>query len=163
MASDPVGVYGAALATLLAVIRVLEWAQNRPRVIVQWGTSLLPSSPRDALRPAIAFQAHNFGARPTTITNFFHIVPRKKNGIPAKGTVIGQPLPGSPILHVVPPFPARLEPGGIVTAYWDLKHMDESEVAAPYALVGFRDARGRAYYCVGGLRGWWQRRQANRP
>ena len=40
---------------------------------------------------------------------------------------------------------ARLEPGGIVAAYWDLKYTDKSEVTWPYALIGFRDARGRAY------------------
>ena len=149
---DVTAVYGAALATVLAAIRIVEWAQNRPRIIVQVDTSFLPSG---QMRPAIAFRAHNFGSRPTTLTEFFCIVPRERINIPVRGIVTESPISGT-VRQDVPPLPARLDPGGIVTAYWDLEHFNRSEVSS-YALIGFRDARGRRYYCVGGLRGCWLR------
>jgi len=165
IATNAVAVYGAALSTLLAVIRILEWIQNRPRVVVQWSLSQLPSNAPNPPRTAIAFWAHNFGARPTTLISFFYIIPRKKTGVSGKMILAatGSPIPGGPYCQVVPPFPARLDPGGMVTVYWAVEHIEMTEeVTWPYALVGFRDARGRAYYCVGGLRGWWLRRQARR-
>ncbi len=68
MAADVIAVYGAALATLLAGIRIHEWVQNRPRVVVQWSRSQLGQDPP---RPAVAFWAHNIGPRPTTLISFF--------------------------------------------------------------------------------------------
>lgn len=45
-------------------------------------------------------------------------------------------------------------------AFWSLQDLKQAGIEPPYASVGFRDARGRVYYCVGGLRGWWLRRRA---
>src|SRR5207302_1334241 len=129
LATDPIAVYGAELSTGLAIIRVLEWLQNPPRVAVQWSLSQFPSNAPGLTHPAIAFWAYNFGLRPTTLTSFFYIVPRKKIGVSGKVTVIESPNPGTN-REDVPPIPARLGPGGMVTVYWVLEDFNRSEISS---------------------------------
>lgn len=55
LAADLTAVYGAALATAFSVIRFLEWARNRPRVIVQW--TLLGRARADGVSVSEALRA----------------------------------------------------------------------------------------------------------
>ena len=75
------------------------------------------------------------------------------------GGGVTAPIPGSPIADIIPRLPAKLEPGGIVSAWCEHKSLYLNEIDPPYAQVGFRDASGVAHYCVGGFKGWWLRRR----
>ncbi len=65
----------------------------------------------------------------------------------------------SPLAGATPPLPATLEPGGLVTVWHEQEWFDLQDAMPPCPQVGFRDARGRVHYCVGGIRGWWIRRR----
>lgn len=153
MDSYGLAIYGALLSTVLAVLRVMEWWQNRPRIVVNqsFGVRFRHTG---SLAHTIVFQAHNVGSRPTTLTSFFFLL---------AGGVISSPLVELPPVSVIePPLPARLDPGGVVTASVLRDTLHENVVDPPYAQVGFRDARGAAHYCVRGLKGWMIRRRLHR-
>jgi len=70
LSANWIAVYSAALSTVLATIRVLEWIQNRPRVIITPSLCLFSFSAAytsGTSRAAIAFRAHNFGSRSSSL------------------------------------------------------------------------------------------------
>jgi hypothetical protein len=75
-----IAIWGAILSTILAVIRIFEFKNDRRRIKikVKGGFRIIPPIPPYGDNPQIVITAANLGKRPVTIVGAALLLPRKK-------------------------------------------------------------------------------------
>jgi hypothetical protein len=130
------GLWGAVLSTILALLRLLEYyGQQRPRITVSatQGFLVAPEAPQFDV---ILLEAVNTGRRPVTITEAYLVLKNGTKFAPASASALSEKT-----------IPCLLKEGEIIRTYFDAQRVrdEERETGSQVVRLQFRDAHGRHY------------------